>query len=399
MGAFNAVKITDKVYWVGAIDWGIRDFHGYLTTRGTTYNAYLVLADKVTLVDTVKKPFFCEMMERIKSVIEPQKIAYIVSNHSEIDHSGALTDAISVVKPEKVFASVNGVENLRAHFHEDLNLVAVKDGEKLNLGDANILFVETKMLHWPDSMASYLIEEKVLFSQDGFGMHLATGERFADEISEEILCYEATKYYANILLPFSSLILRLIERIKSLGIEIRILAPDHGPIWRKEIDKIVGWYASFAEQKRARKAVVVYDTMWGSTARMGSAICEGLISCGVSVKQMSLKSCHRSDVVTELLDAGAIAVGSPTLNNGVFPTVADLLTYIKGLKMKNLLGVAFGSYGWSGEALKILNESLSQAGILLVSDGVKVRFVPGEGALKECYSLGVLVGENLRRRY
>lgn len=397
-GPFKATKVTDGVYWVGAVDWGIRDFHGYVTNRGTTYNAYLVLADKITLIDTVKAPFREEMLSRIASVIDPTKVVYIVSNHSEMDHSGCLPEMIELVKPENVFASENGVKALSDHFHMDREVVAVKHGESLSLGNMSLSFVETRMLHWPDSMFTYLVEEQLLFSQDAFGMHLATTERFADEIDEEILRYEAAKYYANILLPFSSFVTRLLEKVAKLGIPIKIIAPDHGPIWRKDIKKILDLYSKWAAQKRIRKAVVFFDTMWQSTALMARAICDGLTSGGVSAKLMPLTSCHRSDVATELLDAGAVLVGSPTLNNNMFPTVADALTYIKGLKPRNLFGAAFGSYGWSGEALKQMESALTEMKVELVGEGINVKYVPDNEALAKCFSLGVLVAERLKEK-
>ena len=397
--AFKATKVSDHVYWVGAVDWAIRNFHGYATSRGTTYNAYLVLADKIVLMDTVKAPFKDEMLSRVSSVIDPGKIDYIISNHSEMDHSGCLSEVMELVKPEKVFASENGVKALSDHFHEQREIVAVKDGENLSLGNLTVSFMETRMLHWPDSMFSYLVEEELLFSQDAFGMHLASTERFDNEIDDEILEYEAAKYYANILLPLSSFVIRLLEKVSKLGISIKIIAPDHGPMWRKDVNKITDLYSKWAAQERVRKAVITYDTMWQSTALMARAICEGLASGGVSASVMPLGSCHRSDIATEILDAGALLVGSPTLNNNMFPTVADVMTYLKGLKPRNLIGAAFGSYGWSGEAVKQLNNILAEMKVELVGEGVKFRYVPDKDALSECYSLGALVADKLKVRH
>jgi len=397
-GSFKATQITDSIYWVGAIDWGIRNFHGYETSRGTTYNAYLVLADKVTLMDTVKAPFVDEMLSRIASVIEPEKIDYIVSNHSEMDHSGALPRTIEVVKPEKVFASVMGAKALSSHFGPDLEITPVKNGEGLSLGNMQLTFVHTPMLHWPDSMVSYLAEEEILFSQDGFGMHLASTERFDDELPRDVQAEEAAKYYANILLPLSPLVAKLLESLPTLGLSIKTVAPDHGPIWRTNFDQILTWYSTWAAQQPTRRAVIAYDTMWKSTDMMARAICDGLVKCGVSVNVMPLESCHRSDVATAVMHAGALLLGSPTINNGIFPTVADVMTYLKGLKPKNLVGAAFGSFGWSGEAVPQLNEMLKSMNVELLSDGVKVNYVPDAPALDECYALGRSVGDMLNRR-
>ena len=394
---FKAVKISERVYWVGAIDWSIRDFHGYSTGRGTTYNAYLVMGEKVILVDTVKAPFRDEILSRIASIVDPKRIDYIISNHSEMDHSGCLPEIIELARPEKVFASAMGVKALTDHFCLRREIQAVKDGECMRLGGVEFVFAETRMLHWPDSMVTYLPDEALLFSQDAFGMHLASGERFDDELSEELLLSEAGKYYANILMPFSALVAKLPEKLTRNGIAPKIIAPDHGPVWRRGVATIQGWYARWAARRPSRKAVLVYDTMWGSTHRMARAIGEGLTQGGISAKLLPLGASHRSDAATELLDAGALLVGSPTINNGVFPTVADAMSYLKGLKPANLIGAAFGSYGWSGEAVRDLSEMLRKMKVELVNDGIAVKYAPGPDALARCVALGAAVAERLNR--
>jgi flavorubredoxin len=395
---FKAVRVTEDVWWVGAIDWNIRDFHGYQTRRGSTYNAYLILADKITLIDTVKAPFREEMMARIASVVDPEKIDYIVSNHSEMDHSGSLPEVIRAVNPKKVFASAVGAKTLTELFPLDREITAVQDGETLSLGNRSLTFLETRMLHWPDSMFAYLNEEQLLFSQDAFGMHLASLERFADECDPAILVYEAATYYANIILPYSPLVLKLIERVTAAGLSFRIIAPDHGPIWRKETGGIIGSYAKWAAQKPGAKAVVVYATMWHSTQKMARAVSEGLAAGGLHVKLMSMDEVHRSDVVYELLGAGALAVGSPTLNNHLLPNMADILTYLKGLKPRNLIGAAFGSYGWSGEAVKEIEEILAEMKVEKAVEGIRVKNVPDAGVLARCYELGKTMAEKVRSR-
>jgi len=393
---FKAAKVTDHVHWVGAIDWALREFHGHLTSRGTTYNAYLILADKITLVDTVKAPFREEMLSRVASVIDPGDITYIISNHSEMDHSGCLPEVIQAVKPEKVFASAMGANALAEHFHLGQEIVAVKDGESISLGNMNLSFMETRMLHWPDSMFTYLAEDGVLFSQDVFSMHIASTERFDDEIDDDILEDEAAKYFANILLPLSSPVSRLLEKIGGLDVTKGIVATDHGPIWRKDFSKILALYSRWAAQKPTRKAAVVYDTMYESTTLMAQAIAEGLRAGGANAKLLPLRACHRTDVATEMLGAGALLVGSPTLNNNLFPTVADALTYLKGLKPRNLIGAAFGSYGWSGEAVGQVEDVLRGMKVELVGESVKAKYVPDDEALGRCHSLGVLVAERLK---
>ncbi len=390
------MKVTDRVYWVGAIDWGVRDFHGYATQRGSTYNAYLVLAEKIALVDTVKAPFVGELLARVASVIDPARIDYLISNHAEMDHSGGLPEVIGAVGPEKVFASTAGVDALGEHFSLASEVTAVREGEGLSLGNANLTFVEARMLHWPDSMMTYLAEDRLLMSNDAFGMHLASSQRFADEIEGATLESEAAKYYANILLPLSPLVSRLLEKVGNLNIAIDVVAPSHGPIWRKDTARVVDWYAGWAAGTAKRKAVVAYDSMWQSTAAMARTIGDGLAAAGVETKVMPLRESHRSDVATELLDAGALLVGSPTLNNGVFPTVADALSYLKGLRPRHLVGAAFGSYGWSGEAVGHIEEALQAMKIGLAAEGLKVNYVPGREDLAKCWALGRQVAEQLR---
>ncbi|MBN1381483.1 MAG: FprA family A-type flavoprotein [Deltaproteobacteria bacterium] len=395
-GVYKAVKVTDNVYWVGAIDWNLRDFHGYTTKRGSTYNAYLILADKITLVDTVKAPFKDEMMQRIASVIDPADITYIVSNHSEMDHTGCLAETMEAVKPEKVFASIMGAKILQEHFSFSQEITPLKDGETLSLGNRTLSFMETRMLHWPDSMFSYLAEEELLFSQDAFGMHLATAERFDDEIDPAILYFEAAYYYANILLPYSALITKLLEKVAASGLTFKFIAPDHGPIWRTDRETIIKSYAGWAAQKPTNKAVVAYGTMWHSTEKMAGAICEGLKEGGAHAILMNMDAFHRSDIIYELLEAGALIVGSPTLNNNMLPIVADVMTYLKGLKPQNLIGAAFGSYGWSGEAARQVQEILKDMKVELVEEPIRAKNVPNEDVLAQCHALGKTIAEKLK---
>ncbi|GAB6270850.1 MAG TPA: MBL fold metallo-hydrolase [Syntrophaceae bacterium] len=395
---YSAIKISDHVYWVGAIDWSIRDFHGYTTPHGSTYNAYLIMADKITLIDAVKAPFMGEMLARIASVVDPSKIDYIVSNHSEQDHSGCLFEVIDRIKPEKVFASTMGVKTLKDIFHDNYNILPVKDGEILSLGNMDLKFMETRMIHWPDSMFSYLEKDGLLFSQDAFGMHLATFERFADELPVDQLTYEAATYYANIILPYSPVVLKALEKVAATGWAIKVFAPDHGPVWRKDLGFIIDLYKKWAGQKPANKAVVVYATMWHSTEMMAKAIAESMAREGVCVKLLSMNDVHRSEVVYEVLEAGVLIVGSSTLNNNMLPQMADVMTYLKGLKPVNLIGAAFGSYGWSGESVKDLEAILREMKVDIVADSVSVKHVPGSDVLEKCSKLGKTIAAELKKR-
>ena len=395
---YSAVKVTDNVYWVGAIDWTIRDFHGYTTPHGSTYNAYLVMADDITLIDTVKAPFKNEMLSRIKSIVDPSNIKYIISNHSEMDHSGCLSEMIDLIKPQTVFASPVGVKTLKELFHSEHEIIEVEDGETLNIGNMELTFMETRMIHWPDSMFTYLDKDELLFSQDAFGMHLATLERFADEIPAATLEYEGATYYANIILPYSKMVLKALDKVEASGLKIKIIAPDHGPIWRKDLGLIIELYKKWASQKPTAKAVVVYGTMWHSTEKMARAISEALAQAGVKVKLLSMNETHRSEVVYEVLEAGALIVGSPTLNNNILPQMADVMTYLKGLKPANLIGAAFGSYGWSGESVKHLEAMLKEMKVEIAAEAVSVKNVPDSGVLEKCHELGKTIAAELLKR-
>ena len=397
---FMAVPVTDRVYWVGALDWHIADFHGYRTERGTTYNAFLVLADKVTLIDTVKRPFLDEMLYRISSVIDPSKIEVIVSNHSEMDHSGSLIETAKAVNASKVYASANGVKALDAHFHHALDVEAVPNAGSVSLGTMTLQCFETKMIHWPDSMVSFLHEEKILFSQDAFGMHLATSNLFADENDRHVMQWEAGKYYANIVMPYSAIVATTLEALAGLKLPIATIAPDHGPIWRTpdDIAWILGLYAKFVAQKPTRKVVIVHDTMWGSTDLMARAVADGVRAAGVNVQEIPMHGAHRSNVATEVLDAGALIVGSPTMNSTIYPAMADVLTYLKGLKRKNLMGAVFGSFGWGANSIKELTDYMTAMGVELVAGPVKVNYVPTRDDLLQCSALGKAVAEELKKR-
>ena len=391
----KAEQIAENVYWVGAVDWNVRNFHGYQTGRGSTYNAFLVIDEKVTLIDTVKAPFFNEMLARIRSVIDPEKIDYIISNHAEPDHSGAIVSAIEAIHPEKVFASPLGEKALRAYYGADLDLTVVKTGESVKLGKGTFSFIETKMLHWPDSMVTYLDTAKMLFSQDAFGMHLAGSKLWADEYPEFVLDYEGRKYFANILNVQSAKVLDLLNALPGLNLDIAVIAPDHGPLWRKNLGWILDLYRDCAEQKPAPRALVAYSTMWHSTEKLANAIADGIRSTGVMVEVADLAVNDRSAIMTEVARSGALAFGAPTMNNQMFPAMADVLTYIKGLRPKNKLGLAFGSFGWSGEGAKQIAAELEAMNIPQPVPMFQVKYMPTEADLEKAFESGAALGRAL----
>ncbi len=398
-GEANAVEISEGVFWVGALDFELRNFHGYSTEKGSSYNAFLVLGEKKkVLVDTVKKQFSKELLSRISSVIRPEEIDYVISNHSEMDHSGALPEVVEVVKPERILASKNGVKNLKGQLHWDVEVEAVDDDTSLDIGGMTLRFMETRMLHWPDSMFTYIPEKKILFSQDAFGMHYATSRLFVDENDWPTVYWESAKYYANILMPYSTLCGKLLQKIEKEGMRFDIIATDHGPLWRGEdVEKILGFYANWAARKTEKKALVFYDTMWGSTSMMAKAIAEGISAEGVMVDLYPVSSSSRADIATSALEATAMVVGSPTINNNLFPSLGDVLAYLKGLKPPTKFAAVFGSYGWSGEATRVLRELLSNMGIQVLEDEMKVKFVPGYEELETSREFGGKIGKEVKK--
>jgi len=388
-------EIAKGIYSVGVTDWNIRSFHGYSTDMGTTYNAYLIVDEKVALIDTVKSEFADQLIENISRIISPKKIDIVISNHTEMDHSGGLPRLMHKIGEKKpVYCSKMGLKNLPNHFSQRWDYHAVESGEELSLGKKTLTFLETRMLHWPDSMFTYVKEDKILFSSDAFGQHYAGPEKFDDEIGDGIMPH-AKKYFANILLLYTTNILKLIKRVTDLGLEFNMICPDHGIIWRKDPVKIINAYVKWSEQQPEKKGIVVYDTMWHSTEKMAEAIAEGISEEGVPVVPMSLQHWHRSDVMTAVMDAKAIIVGSPTLNNNMLPTVIDFLTYMKGLKPKNKIGAAFGSYGWSGESAVHIENELQAMKFEIVSPPKKVQYVPDTHSLEECHELGKMIGKKV----
>jgi len=388
----DPVQIAPGVYNVGVRDWNVRDFHGYSTDLGTTYNAFLVLDKKIALIDSVKKEFADPLIDNIAQIVDPRKIDVVISNHTEFDHSGSLARIMHRVGEDKpLYCSKMGAKNLARHFSQKWNYQPVGSGDELKLGRRTLAFLETRMIHWPDSMFSYLKEDGILFSSDGFGQHYAGPESFDDEIGDRIMVH-ARKYFANILLLYATHIEKLIRQVAEMKLDLRMICPDHGVIWRKDPGRIVQAYLDWCRQEPGKKAVVIYDTMWHSTEKMAEAINAGIMAEGVPSKPMNLRTWHRSEVMTEVFDARAVVVGSPTLNNGMFPTVADFLCYMKGLKPKNKIGAAFGSYGWSGEAVKLVENELTDMKIELAQPGLRTQFVPERPTLDVCHEFGRKIG-------
>ncbi|MEM2094392.1 MAG: FprA family A-type flavoprotein [Candidatus Bathyarchaeia archaeon] len=390
------VKISEDIFWVGAVDWDVRDFHGYLTRRGTTYNAYLIRDEKPALVDTVKYPF-CEELERnINEVLGLEQLEYIIINHVEMDHSSALPYIIKKAKNARIIASQKGKEGLTKYYGGNLNIETVKSGDQLKLGKRTLSFLEAPMLHWPDSMFTYVVEDGVLMPNDAFGQHLATSSRFDDEVEDSVLMEEAAKYYANILMPFSALITRKIQEVTNMGIPIRVIAPSHGVIWRSNPMKIVDAYKKWSEGASKDKVVIVYDSMWGSTTTMARAIADGVASQGLEIKFFKLRESDTTEIVTEILDAKAVIVGSPTLNNSMFPSVSAFLTNITGLRPKGKLWAFFSSYGWGGGAVRQMMDMAKKANFEIYEPPLEIQYAPTSNEIQMCFEFGQKIAQKIK---
>ncbi len=383
----KARKIKEGIYWVGAIDWNVRNFHGYLTQKGTTYNAYLIIDEKVTLVDTVKPDFTEEMIRRISDIIDPSKIDYIISNHVEMDHSGALPELMKYAPNAEVITCPNGEKGLKAHYKKDWKFNVMNTGDSINIGKRNLEFVLTPMVHWPDNMVCYIPEDKILFSNDAFGQHYASSGRFDDECPLDIALDEAKKYYANIVLPYSKQVQKAVDAV--LDLEIDMIATSHGVIWKNEIPRILEEYKKWYSNNTIKKAVIVYDTMWKSTEKMAYALQDLFDNLGYRTSMRNLQSNHISDIMTELIDAEYICVGSPTLNKNIMPSVAGFLTYMSGLAPANRKAISFGSYGW-GEQVKQIDTYFEKAKLDII-DSIKMKYIPSQEELD-------IMKENLRNK-
>ncbi|MDU5081110.1 anaerobic nitric oxide reductase flavorubredoxin [Tissierella carlieri] len=392
-------KMTDKVTWVGKIDWELRTFHGdeYSTHRGSSYNSYLIRDKKTVLIDTVWEPFAEEYVEKLKKEIDLNEIDYIIAQHSEIDHSGALPLLMKEIPNTPIYCTSNGAKILKGHFHEDWNFVEVKTGDTLDIGESTLTFVEARMLHWPDSMMTYMSGENILFSNDAFGQHYASDLMYNDLVDQGELYQEAVKYYANILTPFSVLVTNKIKEVLGFNLPLNMIATSHGIIWRDNPAQIVEKYLEWADAYQENQITIVYDTMWNGTKRMAESISEGIKSVNkdVTVKLYNAANSDKNDVITELFKSKAILFGSSTVNKSIMHATAGILEMIKGIGFKNKKSAAFGSYGWSGESVAVIEQKLKDAKLEIVQEGIKELWNPDAGAISRCIEFGKNFAEKL----
>ena len=385
-------KINEYVRWIGKTDWELKKFHGdeFTTVKGSSYNAYLIQDEKTVLIDTVWLPYDKEFVSNLKQEIDLNKIDAIIIQHGEVDHSGALMELMKEIPNTPIYCTANGVKSIKGQYHQDWNFIPVKTGDSLNIGKHTLKFIEAPMLHWPDTMFTYMDGADILFSNDGFGQHLASEHLYADEVDDAELWEQALTYYANILAPFSMLVTKKINEILAMNLPIKMICPSHGLIWRKNPEQIIQKYLDWANNYQENQITILYDTMWNSTRKMAEAIAEGIQNKDkqVTIKIMNTSKDDKTEVLTEVFKSKAILVGSPTVNNGYLHSIAGILEMIKGMKLKNKVAAAFGSYGWSGEAVNQITESLKKAGFTVNTEGIKVMWTPDKDMTKQCIEFG-----------
>jgi len=385
-----AIEILPGIYSVGVQDWKVRNFHGhtYTTQRGSSYNSYLIVDERIALVDTVYGPFSQELINNIKEVVPPERIDYVIANHVETDHSGALPSLMPLCPKAKILGTAKCKDGLYKHYYGNWDFQVVKTGDELKLGRRTLTFFEAPMIHWPDSMFTYCPQDALLMPNDAFCQHYAVAECFDDKVDQCSLMDEAEKYYANILWPLGNVILRKIEEIQKLNIPIKMIAPSHGVIWRKDPGRIIDAYLSWAKGKTDKKVVIAYETMWGSTEKMARKIAEGITAAGIEVKIYDIAESDRTEIITRMLTSQGFLFGSSTHDNDMLPNIAAFIEIIKGLKPKGRQVGFFGSYGWAGGAVKEMQEALKDSGAELNPNGVSIKYVPDDNELKACFEFG-----------
>jgi len=391
-------QINEYISWIGKTDWELKKFHGdeFTTNKGSSYNAYLIQDEKTVLIDTVWLPYDKEFVNNLKQEIDIHKIDAIIMQHGEIDHSGSLVELMREIPDTPIYCTANGVKSIKGQYHQEWNFIPVKTGDTLNIGKNTLKFIEAPMLHWPDTMFTYMEGADVLFSNDGFGQHLASEYLYADEVEQSVLWEQALTYYANILAPFGLLVNKKIQEILGMNLKIQMICPSHGLIWRKSPEQIVQKYLEWANNYKENQITILYDTMWNSTRKMAESIAEGIqeVDKKVTIKIMNTAKDDKTEVLTEVFKSKMILVGSPTVNNGYLHSIAGILEMIRGMKLKGKKAAAFGSYGWSGEAVGQITESLKKSGFEIINDGMKQMWTPDEEMKKQCIEFGKSMIEN-----
>ncbi len=385
-------NIKNNVHWVGKIDWELKKFHGdeYSTHKGSSYNSYLITEDKTALIDTVWEPFSGEFISRLSETVDLKKIDYIIVNHGEVDHSGSLPELMRLIPETPIYCTANGVKSLKGQYHKEWNYKTVKTGDRLNLGSKDLVFVEAAMLHWPDTMFSYLTGDNILFSSDAFGHHYASELMYNDLVDQYELLHECIKYYANILTPFNKMVTKKIQDVTAMNLPLDIICPSHGVMWRKDPAQIIKKYMEWADSYKENQITVIYDSMWNGTRIMAENIVRGIREGdpGVVVKMLKISTGDKNDIITEVFKSKGLIVGSPTVNRGILSGVAGIMEEIKGLGFKGKKGGSFGTYGWSGESVKLLNGLLAESGFEVSDEGLRSQWNPDGDTAAKCFEYG-----------
>ncbi|NLW25072.1 MAG: anaerobic nitric oxide reductase flavorubredoxin [Clostridia bacterium] len=390
--------VKNNVYWVGKVDWELRTFHGheFSTHKGSSYNSYLIQEEKTVLIDTVWTPFAEEFVDNLAKETDLNKIDYIIVNHGEVDHSGALPALMKHIPDKPIYCTANGVKSLKGQYHQDWNFQVVKTGDKLDIGNGKeLIFIEMNMLHWPDSMATYMTQDNILFSNDAFGQHLATEMLFNDLVDQCELFGESMKYYANILNPYNPMLRKKLSEITALNLPIDMIATSHGVIWRENPLQILEKYSQWANDYQENQITIIYDTMWNGTKLLAEKIAEGikLADQDVVVKVYNVAKTDNNDLITEVFKSKTVVIGSPTMCNNILHSVAGFINLMKQLRFKGKKAAAFGCYGWSGESVKIINELMKNAGFEVSLDGFKNLWNPDADAQREAVEFGKAIAK------
>lgn len=386
------LKVKNNVTWIGKIDWELRKFHGdeYSTHKGTTYNSYLIKEQKTALIETVWKPFSKEFVDNLEKEIDLDQIDFIIANHAEMDHSGALPLLMEKIPDKPIYCTANGIKSIKGHYHKDWDFHPVKTGDKIDLGGKELIFIAAPMLHWPDTMMCYLTKDNILFSNDAFGQHYASEYMFNDLVDQNELFNECIKYYANILTPFSKMVIKKINEVLEFKLPVDVICTSHGVIWRDNPTQIIEKYLEWANAYQENQITILYDTMWNGTRIMAESIAKGIKNkdSQVNIKLFNTSKSDKNDIITEIFKSKIILVGSPTINRGILTSTASIMEEIKGLRFVDKKAAAFGCYGWSGESVQLITENLKEAGFEIINDGLKSSWNPDEAAIKECVVFG-----------
>ncbi|MBN1338444.1 MAG: FprA family A-type flavoprotein [Bacteroidales bacterium] len=397
MKDIGIMRVTDDVKWIGILDFDIITFDVVMETKyGTTYNSYFINADKKTIVDTTKEKFWGTWLDKLKQVVNPAEIEFVIVNHTEPDHSGNLRHLLNLAPKAKVVGSGNAIRYLKDLIGPDFESIVVKDGDTLDLGNKTLHFIGAPNLHWPDSIYTWLPEDRALFTCDSFGCHYCDDKMYDDEVGD---FDDAFKYYFDVILkPFSKFMLKAIEKIKPL--EIKVVCPGHGPIlrtkWKKYVDLSEKYALEAVEFPEKHRVFIPYVSAYQKTGRLAGKIAEGIRQAGqIDVEVVDIENASMGELEEQVTRASGIIVGSPTINQNILFPVYKLFAAMTPLRDKGKLAGGFGSYGWSGENKKMIETNLANLKLDYFGEGVFVKFTPTQDEEEQSIAYGKAFGEAL----